>query len=305
MANKRFMDFTTDNAPSSSAFLLEADSNNGVRKTPIESAVASTNVVTNLSQKVIGVFADGAAQHNSIYRGKNLTAYFDSGDMSAAIADGSFRDIYPGDYIIKSVTIDGTTYSDVRWTVMDLDYHLHCGDTETTTHHVVIMPEDNLGTAQMNTENTTAGGYLGSKMWTEHIPKVVTGIVNTFGAAHILEHREFLSNAMDNAIKSRAYNGWNGAASGWAWTSVKANLANENMVYGATVLSSSFFDTGECNSQLAAFRLNHGLISSKGFYWWLRSIARSSDFCYTDGSGFAGYRSASAPGGTRPYFLLK
>ena len=251
------------------------------------------------------VIYDNAAAHNGIYRGKDLTAYFNSGEMSAAIADGSFRNIYPGDYIIKSITIDGTTYSNVKFIVMDLDYHLHCGDTETTAHHVVIMPEEWLGSAQMNTEHATAGGYLGSKMWTTHMPKVTAGFEAAFGAAHILEHRELLSNAMDANSKSNAYGGWSGAASNWAWASVKANLANEDMVYGAPVLSSSFYDTGECNSQLAAFRLNHGLICSKRYWWWLRSVAYSSDFCDVGGYGHASHGGAANSGGVRPIALLR
>ena len=250
------------------------------------------------------VIVDSAAAHNAIYRGNDLTAYFNSGEMSAAIADGSFRNIYPGDYITKNITIDGTTYSNVKFIVMDLDYHLHCGDYETTAHHVVIMPEEALGSAQMNTEHTTAGGYLGSKMWTEHMPKVTAGFEAAFGAAHILEHRELLSNAMDANLKSNAYDGWSGAASGWAWASVKANLANEDMVYGAPVLSSSLFDTGECNSQLAAFRLNHGLICSKRYWWWLRSVADASDFCHVYGRGHAGDGGAANSGGVRPIALL-
>jgi hypothetical protein len=226
-----------------------------------------------------------------------------SGGMSTAIANGTFTDIYPGDYVIKSVTIDGTTYSNVKFIVMDLDYHLHCGDTETTAHHVVIMPEERLGVAQMNTENTTAGGYLGSKMWTEHMPKVTAGFEAAFGAAHILEHRELLSNAMDANAKSNAYDGWSGAASGWIQASVKVNLANENMVYGAPVVSSSSFDTGDCNSQLAAFRLNHGLICSKRYWWWLRSVAAGTHFCDVDGYGYASNTGAGGSGGVRPYFL--
>jgi hypothetical protein len=251
------------------------------------------------------VIVDSAAAHNAIYRGKDLTAYFDSGDMSTAIANGSFDDIYPGDYIIKSITIDGTTYSNVKFIIMDLDYHLHCGNTETTAHHVVIMPEERLGVAQMNTKNTTAGGYLGSAMWTTHIPKLVAEFEAAFGAAHILEHRELLSNAMDANLKPNAYDGWSGAASDWAWASVKVNLANENMVYGAPVLSSSFFDTGECNSQLAAFRLNHGLICSKRYWWWLRSVAGASVFCLVDSSGAAGRNGAADSGGVRPITLLR
>jgi hypothetical protein len=251
------------------------------------------------------VIYDNAAAHNGIYRGKDLTAYFNSGEMSAAIADGSFRNIYPGDYITKSITIDGTTYSNVKFIVMDLDYHLHCGDTETTAHHVAIMPEEQLGTAQMNSSHTTTGGYLGSKMWTEHIPKVTAGFEAAFGAAHILEHGELLSNAMDANLKPSGYNGWSGASSGWAWASVKANLANENMVYGAPVVSSSLHDTGECNSQLAAFRLNHGLICSKRYWWWLRSVAGASNFCCVGVCGDAGDGGAASSIGVRPIALLR
>lgn len=246
-----------------------------------------------------------AAAHNSIYRGADLTSYWNSGQMSADIQAGNFSNIYPGDYILKDITIDGTTYSNVKFIIMDLDYHLHCGDTETTAHHVAIMPEEQLGTAQMNSSHTTTGGYVGSAMWTTHIPKVVAGFEAAFGAAHILEHRELLSNAIDANVKSNAYDGWSGAASNWAWTSVKANLANENMVYGAPVLSSSFYDTGECNSQLAAFRLNHGLICSKRYWWWLRSVAYSSNFCDVDGNGSAGSRGAAASNGVRPIALLR
>ena len=245
-----------------------------------------------------------AAAHNSIYRGADLTSYWNSGQMSVDIQAGNFSNIYPGDYILKDITIDGTTYSNVKFIVMDLDYHLHCGDYETTAHHVVIMPEEALGSAQMNAEHTTAGGYLGSKMWTEHMPKVTAGFEAAFGAAHILEHRELLSNAMDANLKSNAYDGWSGATSGWAWASVKANLANENMIYGAPVLSSSLFDTGECNSQLAAFRLNHGLICSKRYWWWLRSVAGASYFCDVSDGGDADDGDA-ASGGVRPIALLR
>ena len=252
--------------------------------------------------------ADGnytAIHQNDIGGSRDITAYWESGIMSTNIQAGIFVGMHIGDYIIKSVTIDGTTYSNVKHILMDFDYHLHCGDTETTAHHVAIMPESNLGNAQMNTEHTTAGGYLGSEMWTEHMPKVAAGFEAAFGAAHILEHRELLSNAMDANLKSNAYDSWSGAASDWAWASVKVNLANENMVYGAPVLSSSSFDTGECNSQLAAFRLNHGLICSKRYWWWLRSVAYASNFCDVSTLGLANASAAAASGGVRPIALLR
>lgn len=246
-----------------------------------------------------------AAMHNSIYRGADLTSYWNSGQMSADIQAGNFSNIYPGDYIIKSVTIDGTTYDNVKWIVMDLDYHLHCGDTETTAHHVVLMPEGMFGGAQMNTDHTTAGGYAGSAMFTTHIPKVDAGIEAAFGSAHVLSHRELLSNSMDANLASMAGVGWQGAANSWAWYDAKSNLANETMVYGGKALSSSFFDVGECKQQLAAFRLNHGLTCSARTWWWLRSVASSSDFCDCVGDGAADGYAAADWGGVRPYFLLR
>ena len=250
-------------------------------------------------------FLDSAETHNAIYRGKDLTEYFSSGQMSTDLANGNFSNIFVGDYIIKTVTIGGVTYDNVKWVVMHINYHLHRGDTETTQNHVVLMPEEVLGTRQMNGSDTTSGGYTSSAMWTVHIPKVVTGIENAFGAEHVLEHRELLTNAMDVNQRSSAYYGWGGASSNWIWVSVKANLANEAMVYGAPIASSSLYDTGECNTQLAAFKLNHGLICSKRYWWWLRSIAVSTYFCIVGGDGAATNAAASASdGGVRPYFLL-
>ena len=91
-------------------------------------------------ENIVDAQDNPAAAHNGLYRGKDLTSYFNSGEMSAAIADGSFKDIYPGDYIIKTVTIDGVTYADTKFIVMDLDYFCPwCfGDSGELTHHVVI-----------------------------------------------------------------------------------------------------------------------------------------------------------------------
>ena len=262
--------------------------------------------VTNGALAPVPGMIHSAALHNGLYRGKDLTEYFESGEMSAAIAAGTFEDIYPGDYIIKSVTIDGTTYSNVKWIVMDLDYHLHAGDTETTAHHVVLMPETTLGTQAMNATNITTGGYVGSVMWTTHIPKVVTGIEAAFGDTHVLSHRELLTNTVDANAKSAAYNGWTGAASNWAWADVKVNLCNEPMVYGSRHASSSFYDGGECTKQLAAFNLNHGLRCSKRQWWWLRAVATSTNFATVGHNGDAsGNLASDAGGGVRPYFLLR
>ena len=77
--------------------------------------------------------------------------------MSQQIAAGTFDDIFIGDYII------GKT-SGRKYLVADINYRLHMGDTECTTNHILMIPEKLMGTARMNTTNTTEGAYVNSDM---------------------------------------------------------------------------------------------------------------------------------------------
>lgn len=246
-----------------------------------------------------------AQAHNGMYRGKDLTAYYNNGGFSKAVAAGTFDDIFPGDYITKTVTVDGTTYTDVKWIVGDLDYHLHRGDTETTAHHVVLYPETNLGSARMNATDTTSGGYQGSEMWKTTIPKYTTGIVNAFGSDHVLKHRERLTKAVDTNAYSAAGGVGNGASvyADGEWTDVTVNLFNEAMMYGHAPFASSGRDVYDCNKQLASFR--YGQNFTRSAWCWLRDVASAIYFAYAGNRGEADYGDASNVGGVRPYFLLR
>ena len=59
-----------------------------------------------------------------MWGGRDITAAFDAGTVSEHIANGSFKDIFPGDFITKQVTISGTTYN-VTWVVADCDYWIN------------------------------------------------------------------------------------------------------------------------------------------------------------------------------------
>ena len=95
-----------------------------------------------------------------MWGGRDITAAFDAGTVSEHIADGTFKDIFPGDYITKQVTISGTVYT-VNWVVADCDYCINKGDQHDgmETHHVVIVPQQPSFDARMNSTNTTEGGY--------------------------------------------------------------------------------------------------------------------------------------------------
>lgn len=287
-----------------SGHIILASSSEAIAGTEETKAITPSTLSDVFKQLLIPLKYPSAASHNALYRGKDLTSYFNSGAMSTAIANGTFDDIYPGDYIIKTVTVNGTTYSNIKWIVGDLDYHLHRGDTETTTHHVVLFPETHLGNARMNASNTTSGGYQGSEMWTTTIPLYATGIINAFGSSHVLVHRERLTKAID----ANAYAGGGGMGNGATvyadgeWVNVTANIFNEAMMFGHAPFASSGRDTYDCNKQIAAFR--YGQNFTRANWCWLRDVASSISFANAHSGGAADYTVASNTAGVRPYFLL-
>ena len=229
---------------------------------------------------------DNAAAHNAIYRGKNLGTQF-TAEMSANIKNGTFKDLYCGDYLV----INGTTYR-----FMDLNYLFKTGDTSLEINHILVVPDAPMYNHVMNDTNTTEGGYVGSKMYTSGLDQALAKIKADFGEAHIVTYRNLLVNAASNGIPSS-----------WAWYSRQIDLMNEEMVYGTRAWSQATqngYDTGSNKSQLAAFKHNHSLISSCRSWYWLRAVRSSTDFCLVGGDGGAFNHSASYASGVRPCFLI-
>lgn len=229
---------------------------------------------------------DNAAAHNSIYRGKNLGTQF-TAEMSANIKNGTFKDLYCGDYLV----INGTTYR-----FMDLNYLFKTGDTSLEINHILVVPDAPMYNHVMNDTNTTEGGYVGSKMYTSGLDQALAKIKADFGESHIVTYRNLLVNTVSNGVLSN-----------WAWYSRQIDLMNEEMVYGTRAWSQASqngYDTGTNKSQLAAFQHNHSLISSCRSWYWLRAVRSSAYFCLVDGDGFANGYGASNAGGVRPCFLI-
>ena len=246
---------------------------------------------------------DGAEAHRGFYRSKDLTAAFDSGTFSANVADGSFKDIYPGDYIMKSVTIPATaglgteTYT-IRFIIADLDYALNKGSPRVTEHHVVIVPERSPFVSYMNPANTTGGGYAGSYMNKTVMPAFAEGLTGAFGAEHLVK------SSFDGAA-----GGEQGPYSGIC------RLMTLSMVFGQTLPPGSGYsysdytiDKSMGDRQLAASRLNESFWENGGWYW-LSDVYSSSTFAFVldyGGGVFAdAYYASAAHVGVRPFALLK
>ena len=263
-------------------------------------------------------YPDGAEAHNAMWGGRDITAAFNNGTVSANIANGTFKDIFPGDYITKQVTIprvladDGTTelfaggtYT-VNWVVTDCDYWINKGDSAMTAHHVAIVPQQPIFSARMNATNTTEGGYAGSEMYKNVIPACATGIVNAFGSSHILTFRDHLTRDLNTSVVSSGITVFTGAPN-WngAWYSQQCNLMSEAMVYDGPHCASSALDNIMATRQMSAFRLSEKLINYNRQWWWLRDVVSSALFAPVLGSGRACADDASAVLGVRPFALLR
>lgn len=221
-----------------------------------------------------------------LFRGKNLGTAL-TAVQKAAIKDGSFKGMFLGDYW----SIGGRI-----WRIVDMDYWYNCGDTAFTSHHLVIMPDEALYNAQMNTTNVTTGGYVGSAMYKSNLANAKT-IVNAAFQGSVLTHREYLCNAVAN-----------GRPSGGAWFDSSIELPNEPMMYGHPHFSPtsdgstvpSIYTISK--TQLALFMVCPRFIVNRSYNQWLRDVVSSADFARVDTYGLPDYRAASGSDGVRPVF---
>ena len=232
---------------------------------------------------------NNAGAHNAIYRGKNLGTEVTT-EQYEAIAAGTFDDMYIGDYWV----IDG-----VNWRIAAFDYYLTTGDTACNTHHVTIVPDTNLDSQKMNDSNTTAGGYVGSAMYTTNMTTAKNKIIAAFGSAHILSHRLYLDNTVTNGYPSAR-----------AWVDSQIELMSEQNVYGGKLYHGVMCGTNVPNltdvdkSQYPLFAHAPHLISNRQTYW-LRNVVSASGFANVDSGGYAGSNYASNSLGVRPAFSIK
>lgn len=221
-----------------------------------------------------------------LFRGKNLGTAL-TAVQKAAIKDGSFKGMFLGDYW----SIGGRI-----WRIVDMDYWYNCGDTAFTSHHLVIMPDETLYNAQMNTTNITTGGYVGSEMYKKNLANAKT-IVNAAFQGSVLTHREHLCNAVAN-----------GKQSGGAWFDSSIELPSEIMMYGHIHFGNASDGNTIPNiytpskTQLALFMVCPRFITDRSHAQWLRDVVSSACFARVYGDGLSNCYGASTSGGVRPVF---
>lgn len=285
---KKFTDLSVITEAPDSAVLLIHDGS-GVKQISAANLKKDVKELINTAQATINAIATtGAGAHNAIYRGKYLGSAVTEAQW-AAIKAGTFEDMYIGDYW----TIGGVNYR-----IAAFDYYYRAGDTDMTTHHVTLVPDANMYTHVMNDTNITTGAYVGSKMYTEGLTQAKTTINSAFGEAHVLNHRQYLQNAVTD-----------GYASGGSWYDSTVELMTEQNVYGGKIFGNQLNGTALPNSytvdksQYPLFAFRPDMISNRQWYW-LRDVVSASHFAYVAAYGGALYSSASAAYGVRPAFSI-
>ena len=269
--------------------------------------------------------SDGAESHRRFYRGHDLTAAFESGEFSRNVADGSFRDIFPGDYIIRKIKMPAVantqpqfsrnvaygsfmdiflalrkitvpaaantqpqTYK-IKFVVADLGDAIKLYGARVAVHHAVIVPRKPIFRCQMDLRDDTSRGYARSYMGSTVLPAFAKELESAFGQSHIL--------TFDADRKSCA-----------------CRLMTLQMVFGNALPSSglSYSDYAKKDKclggeQLAAFRINQQLMNRNNSWYWLSDICSTTDFAEVTTFGSWSHAQsgrASCMGGVRPFALL-
>ena len=269
----------------------------------------------------------GSVLCNQRYHQADVTAAWDNGTISTAIANQSFENIQLGNYITKTLPIpisndghidaeNGTPTYDYRCQIKFVDANAFYGSDNsavTATPHMAALIFG-LPTEYMNPTNSTMTaadtktgytGYAGSYMHVKCLPAVVKALNNTLGNGHLVAHDMLMGTAVGSSLVNRSGSA-GGATSSWKWQNDQyITLMTEAQIYGETIWSSSGYDTGQANTKLAAFNLVRWNKFCGKRYMWLRDVASGSDFCWAGWGGGADYAGAAESGYVVPLILLK
>lgn len=218
--------------------------------------------------------APSPEMHRNIFRGKSLGESI-TAEQLEVIRDGSFRDLYVGDYW----EINGTKYR-----IADINYWRNVGYPESEKvqkPHILIVPDTVLGSGQMHISNSTYGGYRNSEMKSTRLNNIAKTLPDTFKSL-LLTHRMF---------------------SDGAWINASVDLMSEVMVHGTYICTDNSNKQTSDTQQLALFRLAPEL-KTIGVNYWLRNVAGSQTYTLISQYGDASSDMATSTYGVRPVFAV-
>lgn len=215
---------------------------------------------------------DNPYMHRNVFRGKNLGESITEEQLEV-IRDGSFTDLYVGDYW----EING-----VKYRIADINYWKGVGYQESVQKpHILIVPDTILGSGQMHTSNSTSGGYRNSAMKSTKLNQIADSLPDVFKNI-LISHRMF---------------------SDGTWITTSIDTMNEVMVHGTYICADNNDRQTSDTQQLSLFRLCPEL-KSIGQNYWLRNVAGSQTYTLISQYGDASSDMATSTYGIRPVFAV-
>ena len=235
-------------------------------------------------------------QHAAVFRGKNLGSTITDA-QKAAIADGSFKDLFIGDYwVINNIT----------WRIADMDYWYNTSKNALTRHHLVMIPDTCLfehimkNSGSPDVPSTTKGGYHLTVMHRTGLNKARSMVTEAFGADMCVSHKEAFVNAVTN-----------GKPSGFLFEDSWLDLPTEIMMYGTNIFSVASDGSTPppagityCRTQLALFDIAPKFIVSPRQTYWLRDIVSDGQYAAVNAGGYATHSGSEFSLGVRPVFCI-
>lgn len=228
-------------------------------------------------EQAVSVYIQAAfspEMHRNIFRGKSLGESI-TAEQLEVIRDGSFRDLYVGDY---------WEINETKYRIADINYWRNVGYPESEKvqkPHILIVPDTILGSGQMHTSNSTSGGYRNSVMKTVRLNQIADLLPDTFKNI-LISHRMF---------------------SDGSWGNTSVDIMNEVMVHGTYICTDNNNRQTSDTQQLALFRLAPEL-KAIGVNYWLRNVAGSQTYTLISQYGDASSDMATSTYGIRPVFAV-
>ncbi len=280
----------------------------GTEEEWLESLKGNAEEIAEINTKLDKIYTNNAAAHNSVYRGKNLGSAL-TAEQSAAIRNGTYDDIYPGDYWSAYVPpyswtdSDGEVHEetgipyDLQWLVLGCNsFKLKPDNVHSVAgNHVVVWPRTSIFMGSMNKTATTEGGYVESDGYKNKMLHLAAIIKAVFGEDHIMPHWDSFCNSVTD-----------GEESGWRYVENRlCDLLSEEMVFGQS-FHKPIRHHNFGRHQFPAFALNADWVVAGGTNFWLRDVASDSHFsCVSYNGGIAAARADNEIyTGFRPFCLL-
>ena len=232
---------------------------------------AGTKHVTTYNVDLPQAIENGAKVHRNIFRGKKLGTSI-SIDQYAAIEDGTFTDMFIGDYweITEPASVSPENPRTVKFYIADFDPFLGKGSqynkaSNTSKHHIMLIPSRSIPKdpltlikpqdCSITVGGTEKGGYYNS-IFRQNMSTVNTYLYGMFGEDHILKHEECIQDTKYASTYSFDY----ADAKNCIYANCTAELLSQNNVFGHRLVENGgnglrfYLNDGFLERQVPIFR---------------------------------------------------